>query len=467
MRRTIPALALALVACTAPSPPATPPSEAPTKPVAGVQLFQWPWASVGKECGDFLGPNDYDFVVLSPAQEHITGPQWWTSYQPVSYKVASKLGTRDEFKAMVESCHDAGVKVYADAVINHMAGVEKGTGFAGTVFSHYEYPGLYTYDDFHHCAAVGGDIANYQDRAEVQTCELSNLADLRTDLASVREKITAYLKDLQGLGVDGFRIDAGKHMPAADIEAIVKELDGDPQIISEVIRASGEPIQPEEYLGSGDVFAFQAATDLTGIVRGGSLEKVLDLADGEVSSARAYTFVANHDTERNGRTLTYKDGERYSLATSLLLGIDYGTPVVYSGYAFTDKDAGPAATNGRVNDVTCTEGDTQPGRWLCQHRAAAGMAQWRAVVGDAGVSNAFSDGYNVAFDRGRLGLLAANAGSEPWTVELTTGLPDGAYCDAITGGDCTADKAIAVKDGKVTVTVPVNGAIALHVNRRA
>ena len=35
---------------------------------------------------------------------------------------------------------EAGVDVYADAVINHMAGVESGTGWAGTAFSHYEYP---------------------------------------------------------------------------------------------------------------------------------------------------------------------------------------------------------------------------------------------------------------------------------------------------------------------------------------
>ena len=38
------------------------------------------------------------YVEVSPPQESIQGTQWWTSYQPVSYKLDSKLGTEAEFK---------------------------------------------------------------------------------------------------------------------------------------------------------------------------------------------------------------------------------------------------------------------------------------------------------------------------------------------------------------------------------
>jgi hypothetical protein len=34
----------------------------------GVQLFQWPFADIAKECVDFLGPNGYAFVQTSPVQ---------------------------------------------------------------------------------------------------------------------------------------------------------------------------------------------------------------------------------------------------------------------------------------------------------------------------------------------------------------------------------------------------------------
>ncbi|NEE06223.1 glycosidase, partial [Streptomyces sp. SID7499] len=98
--------------------------------------------------------------------------QWWTSYQPVSYRIAGRLGDRDSFAAMVESCHAAGVKVVADAVINHMA-AGSGTGTGGTSYTKYDYPGTFRDQDFHTCRK---DIANYGDRGDVQNCELVGLA---------------------------------------------------------------------------------------------------------------------------------------------------------------------------------------------------------------------------------------------------------------------------------------------------
>ena len=73
---------------------------------------------------------------------------------------------------------------------------------------------------------------------------------------------SAYLDDLLSLGVAGFRIDAAKHMAADDVEAIVGALPDGTRIISEVIRGGGEPIQPEEYTGFGEVFEFTYARDL-------------------------------------------------------------------------------------------------------------------------------------------------------------------------------------------------------------
>jgi hypothetical protein len=70
------------------------------------------------------------------------GTQWWTDYQPVSYIIESKRGTRAEYQSMIETCHAAGVKVIAgrtklifsrtrltassDTIWNHMAGISSG-----------------------------------------------------------------------------------------------------------------------------------------------------------------------------------------------------------------------------------------------------------------------------------------------------------------------------------------------------
>ncbi|KAG6845871.1 hypothetical protein H0H93_015975, partial [Arthromyces matolae] len=78
-----------------------------------VQMFEWTWDSIASECTTFLGPAGYGFVQVSPAQEHITGSQWWTDYQPVSYILTSKRGNRAQYASMISTCHAAGVKVIA------------------------------------------------------------------------------------------------------------------------------------------------------------------------------------------------------------------------------------------------------------------------------------------------------------------------------------------------------------------
>ena len=148
---------------------------------------------------------------------------------------------------MVQTCHAAGVKIYVDAVVNHMAGgASTGTGSGGSTYCHYAYPAVpYGTDDFHHCGRNGNDdIVNYGDRWEVQNCELVDLSDLKTESSYVRGKLTAYLNDLVSLGVDGFRVDAAKHMPAADLAAILAPVTGDPYVFSEVIEGGSRRADP-------------------------------------------------------------------------------------------------------------------------------------------------------------------------------------------------------------------------------
>ena len=181
-------------------------------------LFSYTWNQIAKECESTLGPAGYGYVQTSPPQEHVRGSQWWTYYQPVSYKLETRMGTEAEFTSMVQRCKDAGVGVIVDAVINHMSGKsEGGTGWAGTPFQHYDYPGLYSSSDFHNCRK---DITNYQDRYDVQNCNLVNLSDLDTSSDHVQQTIADYLNRFVDMGVAGFRIDAVKHIAAQDMAGI-------------------------------------------------------------------------------------------------------------------------------------------------------------------------------------------------------------------------------------------------------
>ena len=52
-----------------------------------------------------------------------------------------------------------------------MTGTDSGTGVAGSTFTHYDYPGIYEDQDFHHCGLEpNDDILNWDNAVEVYTC---------------------------------------------------------------------------------------------------------------------------------------------------------------------------------------------------------------------------------------------------------------------------------------------------------
>jgi len=433
-------------------------------------MFSWTWNAIARECTDTLGPAGYGYVQTSPPQEHVTGSQWWTYYQPVSYKLESRLGTTAEYQNMIDTCGDAGVKVIADAVINHMSGdSDGGTGWAGSSYGHYNYPGIYGENDFHSCRK---DISNYQDRADVQNCNLVNLADLDTGSNAVQQKIADYLNGLVDMGVAGFRIDAVKHIAAADMDGIMSKVKNkdDLYIVQEVIRAN-EPVQPEEYLGVGDVHEFAYARKLKESFGAGKIDWLIsgkgigESWDGFLDSADAGVFVDNHDTERNGETLSYKNGDVYDLAQVFTLAWNYGSPSVHSGYSFSDFDAGPPQTSsGEVIDPTCGSGSV----WTCEHaeNQIMNMVGFRNATYGTAVTKQWSNdaGSAIAFSRGDKGTVAINRGGE-LTQSFSTGLPDGEYYNVISAkrdGDTWSGETVTVSGGKFTAKVPANGAVAIH-----
>ncbi|KAJ7212586.1 glycoside hydrolase [Mycena pura] len=431
-----------------------------------VQMFQWTWDSIAAECTDFLGPAGYGFVQVSPPQEHITGPQWWTDYQPVSYILTSKRGNEQQFKNMVDTCHAAGVKVIADTLFNHMAGADSGNGTAGSTFTHYVYPGIYEFQDFHHCGLEpGDDIVNYDSRVEVQTCELDNLADLATETEHVEEVLAAYANHLLSLGVDGFRLDAAMWIAASNISNILGRLSAKPYVTQEVHWGAGQPIQPPEYLVNGDVQEFRYTTALQTAFLGGGIASLQELDNlGWVPGSQANVFVATHDTERDGTSLTINSpSNTYITATVFSLAHPYGTPTVLSSFAFTDFDEG--APNGGAG--TCAAAGGADG-WLCQHRfvAIAGMTGFRNQVGAVPMQDWVAPTtQQIAFGRGSAGFVAINNAESAWRATFATSLADGAYCDVISGtsaaGVCTGT-GFTVTGGTFTATVPACGAIAIH-----
>jgi alpha-amylase len=374
---------------------------------------------------------------------------------------------------MVSTCHAAGVKIYVDAVLNHMAGGgSTGAGSAGSTYSHYAYPSVaYGTDDFHHCGRNGNDdIVNYGDRWEVQNCELVDLSDLKTESSFVRAKLAGYLNDLVSLGVDGFRVDAAKHVPVADLQAVYSQISGNPYIFQEVIEGgAGEPT-PQEYAGLGDVTEFRYGDVVGSAFNDGTLSNLTSLASSmRLASGDAVAFIDNHDTQRNGRAkLTYQNGTPYALAEAFMIAWPYGVPQVMSSFDFTGSDQGPpAAADGTTSPVSCGSG------WVCEHRwrTTANMVALRNAAAGAAVTNWWSNGSNqIAFGRGSAAFVAFNRSGSALTRTLQTSLAAGSYCDVMAGdfvnGTCTGTAYAVAASGQVSLTVPANGAVALHVGAK-
>ncbi|WP_051680211.1 starch-binding protein [Vibrio rhizosphaerae] len=430
---------------------------------AFVHLFEWHWSDIATECEDFLGPKGFAAVQISPPQKSIDKAAWWSRYQPVSYQFDNRSGNREQFKDMVSRCKAAGVDIYLDAVINHMAALNR------------SFPDVpYGPNDFHTCT----DNINYGNRWQVQNCDLVGLNDLKTESDDVRQKIADYMNDAISMGVAGFRIDAAKHIPAGDIAAIKSKLNGNPYIFQEVIGAGGEPIQPSEYIGNGDVTEFNFARTLGSKFKNGHINelKALNHWSGWLPSEDAVVFVTNHDDERTNASneLTYKDqGNLYMLGNVFMLAYPYGYPKIMSGYQFNHSDDAPPATGVHSGNACRLNG----GDWICTHqwRGVANMVAFRNVTAtQQQVTHWWDNGSNqIAFGRGGLGFVVINrSDTAALDKTLNTGMPEGDYCDIISGnfdpnhGACSGNIIHVDSQGNATFHVPLQNAAAIHMGTK-
>ena len=476
---------------------------------AFVQLFEWKWTDIARECESYLGPKGFAAAQISPPSEHAwiaTGDgapfPWWMRYQPVSYSLdRSRSGNRAQFIDMVNRCNAVGVAIYADVVFNHMTGGSGTTSSAGNdPWGVESYPRVpYGAGDFHPTCTV----TNYQDANNVQTCQLVGLQDLDTGSAYVRGKIADYLVDLATIGVKGFRVDAAKHMSPTDLGAIISAVNARvatrPFWFLEVIGAAGEAVQPSQYFGLGDgqvtVTEFAYGPQLFGKFIGGRLADLRTFGEtwGLMPSTKAVAFTDNHDKQRGhgggGNYLTYHNGPTYDLANVFMLAWPYGYPVIMSSYAFNTSSAfdtsyGPpfdpasGATRGPWDGGGAQPAcfDQSVGGWVCEHRfrPIGNMVGFRnATLANATVTDWWDDGNSqIAFGRGNLGFVVINNEAGAVSRSFHTSLAAGTYCEVISGdftpasgstaASCAGTVATVDGSGNVTLTAPAFGAAAIH-----
>ncbi|CAO1441803.1 unnamed protein product [Diamesa hyperborea] len=449
-----------------------------------VQLFEWKFKDIANEC-IFLSENGYGGVQTSPIQESVASDvsAWENRYAPVSYKIFSPSGTVDEFKDMVMKCYELKIRIYVDVVINQMTrGNNELVGTAKTTAdpSKLQYPGVpYGPDEFNEFCL----IKNYSNAFEVRNCRLEEMPDLNQSKESVQDKIAEYLNRLISYGVAGFRVDAVKHMWPMDLANIYKRLNdlntdfgfvegSKPFIYQEVIDLGGEAISKTEYSGLGVVteflfsneigMAFSSKKPLAGLLHWGPAKGFLPPND-------AIVFVDNQDNQRGKGsatpwTLTFKDPKEYKMANAFMLAHPYGISRLMSSYEFQTFVQGPPTDN--YNSIKTPEFTPEglcKSPWVCEHRwlEIKEMIKFRNVVGNSSVGNWADNGQNqLAFCRGNLGFIAFNNElSLNFKAKLQACVPEGVYCDIITGGisaegTCIGKQITVDGDGKAEIVLP-------------
>lgn len=437
-----------------------------------LHAFNWSFAEVADEA-DRIQDMGYYGVLLSPPI--YSGPigssrPWWQVYQPKDYRViSSHLGGKDDLVRAINALRDRGVKVYIDYVANHMANegsfrsdpyhfpgaseldayrdneaLFEGNRLYGDL-SH----GLYSPWDFHNLGTIGpGD---YDDPYRVRHYRLGGLPDLRP-IPWVFSQQRQSLLALADLGVDGFRIDAIKHLHLRHVQSVFEPLqERGLHLFGEVLTLDdgGERRFLHPFINETSIDAYDFPLFVTlreAFSFGGDLGRLLSLRvpDDALPGMRAVTFAVNHDLPLNqGFTGLVMDPTDERLAWAYLFTRDGGMPLVYAGRHERHDMAWPTPWPDRWADQWHSD---YYRALMAFHNQFAGAPQYE-VWRSAGC---------VAYRRGDEGLAVINKTSQIQSITFDSyGFKLGAYKDLVTG------HSLRIMGGHVSLSVEPRSAVIL------
>ncbi|XP_055383704.1 alpha-amylase-related protein-like [Condylostylus longicornis] len=413
-----------------------------------VQMFQWPFDFIARECEEYLGPQGFGGVQVSPIFENriIDGRPWYELYQPISYKIKTRLGNETQFRNMIKRCNKAGVRVYVDVILNHMArsgkGILKGTAGSLAMPQILYYPAVpYSPSDFH----APCNILNWNEKTQMRKCRLLDLPDLNQAKPNVRNKLVQMLNNLINMGVAGFRVDASSFMNPDDLQVIFSRLNNLP--IEYDFRENAKPFiyqeahhWKSEYTSLGRVIEFNFEEVISKIMRGGIILRNLDnfLDDFNlIQNHNAVVDIDNHDSQRTFNYLSYKDPIPFRMGIAFEFALPYGIPKMISSFAFDSYDESPPSDINQniIDPAPRTDGNCQV-NWNCEHRyySVREMLRFARSVEMEPVKKFFSNDYGqFGFCRGNKGFIAFNPSSKDMEIEMNVCVPPGTYCDIISG----------------------------------
>ncbi|GGF29872.1 alpha-amylase family glycosyl hydrolase [Echinicola rosea] len=299
-----------------------------------------------------LGANAIWFMPLMPSPSY-------HKYDVTDYKaIHPDYGTIGDFKRMLDEAHKRDIKVVIDMIINHTSDehpwfLEAKKGRDNPYRDYYVWAKYDTIQDYLDKKVVTLDSDNIRQWHDLGQGEdyyygffTGDMPDLNFDNPKVREEIYEIGRYwLEEVGVDGFRLDAAKHIYPDDRAA-------DNHAFWEEFRAEMEKIKPDVYL-VGEVYDMKevVAPYLTGLRAlfnfdfHYTLLEAYKKQDGMLLAKKQYNILAfyngitddfidatissNHDQPRLLNELG-KSKEKLKQAIAILMTMP-GAPYIYYG----------------------------------------------------------------------------------------------------------------------------------------
>ncbi len=258
------------------------------------------------------------------------------------YAVNPQYGTLDDFKNLVVEAHARGIRIIIDLVLNHTssqhpfflsANSSPQSPYRDFYIWADSYPGnhWYTGNTGYYYAFFGSDLPDLNYKNPDVTAEMDNV-------------VRYWLKDI---GIDGFRIDAAKHLIEEGLQlegtesthtwlrnfyTMYKAENPEAYTVGEIFGAGA--FAATVYTGDqlDQIFNFEMAGGFTGSALGGSntgINSAITFALEDMPGGEYATFLSNHDQNRIMSTLNGNVGKA-KIAASLLL-TSPGTPFIYYG----------------------------------------------------------------------------------------------------------------------------------------
>lgn len=382
----------------------------------------------------FVGENGGMALYSNPG-DSVTG-KWYYYYQPTDWKIGNYLlGTRDQFKAMMDSAAKYNVKVIVDVLPNHTA-----------VDHTAVLPDL--------DAAVGGheklfhangfnDIIDYNDRYQCTTGKMGGLPDVNTENPDFQHYYMTYVNDLLSLGVKGFRYDTAKHigLPSDPLDSLATRNNfWDVATGRETVKGLRLAVPADSLFIYGEVLQdknvketeYAEYMDLTASAYGHALRSVLDKSDFKADSLLNWhhpvdgkhlvTWVESHDTYANEHESAGLTDEQIRMGWVFLAARQNGTPLFFS------RPAGSTRENYWGNNRVGARGNDE-----FKHPEVVAVNRFRRdMKGQPETVSATDNGAVIEVARGNAGVALINISASEQDIEnLPTTLPDGTYIDKV------------------------------------